>query len=924
MDVKKHLRWSRLDHPTTERRKPQTSFGGPLLPIAVDREEHGNAVSRAYDSAVEHALAERQAHGIDTADLMVLDFGLSTPGQNEEAEHLGFSIVREAGVPAEPERYMVKVRSDHHNQATTIGDSLPPNCGVTDVLSMHGRKGEAAPDRFLLAFDSIETAQRFWDNKNWHSQCGLKEVEKPEQETHCLLTVQAPTPEVLNRFGEELQAYSEQRSEKLAGGRFTVRQRKRFFDALLGIRQSSPAERAGPRLGDDLDFSGLRFLDVDFWYPGHEHMYLWGEVFTAFAEHIGARVTDRPSVVAETMLLARVEVDAAGAKALLASDLVARVELPPTIELRVPISVGWGDLTPDGEPEPDGPLACVVDSGVVSGHPLLSGRIVVEAADFDSGDDDAADLVGHGTHVAGIVVYGDIPDCIATGTWRPKVRLLSAKVMRRSQRPDLQGIFHAAFADEKRVETQLRDVVKRFSDEYGCRVFNLSFGNPEFVMEGQRQLPWACLLDELARKHDVVIVVSTGNVGSPAIPQVDTSDQFQQGVLDNLYTEEHRLIDPASAVNALTVGAISRSDTPSPESNREGERPSPVGGRKNGPAPFTRTGTLDTSGPRGPNRAVKPELVAYGGNLRLALGQHWASNDRRLAEPSLNHAWVANRQIRWDIGTSCAAPYVAHVCALIEHHYRDQEISANMIRALACHSAVVDPEIVDWIRGKPPNTAGEARLLRVVGYGRPVVERALHSTDKRVVLMAEDEIAEDNIHVYQLALPDEFFAGRRRRFIRVTLAYDPPIRGTRLDYMARTMSTKLVRGLSAERIIELLGADLSREYSQGDTRPRLSEEHSQGESRPTETLLEWSTVQSRVFTGEKESVFDRQCEAGATWHVVVEAHKRFDMPDEQPEQRYALVLSLEDEQNTDVDVQLYEAVRQNLEVEVRERIRLGR
>src|SRR5207248_1163797 len=58
-------------------------------------------------------------------------------------------------------------------------------------------------------------------------------------------------------------------------------------------------------------------------------------------------------------------------------------------------------------PPPDGPLACVVDSGVVAGHPLLSGTVVDER-DFDSGENTAVDRAGHGTHVAGIVFYGDV------------------------------------------------------------------------------------------------------------------------------------------------------------------------------------------------------------------------------------------------------------------------------------------------------------------------------------------------------------------------------------------------------------------------------------------------------------------------------------------------------------------------------------
>ena len=41
----------------------------------------------------------------------------------------------------------------------------------------------------------------------------------------------------------------------------------------------------------------------------------------------------------------------------------------------------------------DGPLACVVDSGIVSGHPLLR-DLVVDEEDFDSGEDTPVDREG--------------------------------------------------------------------------------------------------------------------------------------------------------------------------------------------------------------------------------------------------------------------------------------------------------------------------------------------------------------------------------------------------------------------------------------------------------------------------------------------------------------------------------------------------
>ena len=71
---------------------------------------------------------------------------------------------------------------------------------------------------------------------------------------------------------------------------------------------------------------------------------------------------------------------------LLQHDVVSMVDLPPmplpmdAFDLSIPISAPI-----QLPPLPDnGPAACIVDSGVLAGHPLLSGVIGAEE-DFDSG-----------------------------------------------------------------------------------------------------------------------------------------------------------------------------------------------------------------------------------------------------------------------------------------------------------------------------------------------------------------------------------------------------------------------------------------------------------------------------------------------------------------------------------------------------------
>jgi len=308
-------------------------------------------------------------------------------------------------------------------------------------------------------------------------------------------------------------------------------------------------------------------------------------------------------------------------------------------------------------------------------------------------------------------------------------------------------------------------------------------------------------------------------------------------------------------------------------------------------------------------RAIKPELAAYAGNLSWHPGvRNWRRNDPALAEPSLRHDWAGNRLISYKCGTSVAAPYVAHIAARVEAELRqafNRAPRANLIRALVVHSANVTDQARNWIAEGRADPHAEVCTLRLVGYGKPDPARALYSSDNRAVLVAEDELEEDQVHLYGLELPAEFYRGHRKRQIRITLAYDPPVRGTRQDYLSRTMSFKVCHGLATETLRAML--------SEGQ-RP---EGRHLVQARPTETLLEWSTVQSRVVEGIQQRKFEHRAggEGPVLWHILVECHKRFDA-EQDPHQRYALVLSLEDE---DEQVQVYQAVRQ----QIRERVRIS-
>jgi hypothetical protein len=216
---------------------------------------------------------------------------------------------------------------------------------------------------------------------------------------------------------------------------------------------------------------------------------------------------------------------------------------------------------------------------------------------------------------------------------------------------------------------------------------------------------------------------------------------------------------------------------------------------------------------------------------------------------------------------------------------------------LTVHSAIVPDESAKWV---DPDKKTE-RQLRLLGYGMPDPSRALRSTDRRVVLLAEDTLEDDHYHIYELDIPAAFAKLRKKRCIRVTLAYDPPVRGTRKEYFVRKLYFRLIKGSSVEEI--------ERQASQG-------KDCAQPTIHPSIDWVKDSTVQSVCFEGTQPKSFnwDGDDNSFAKWHVVVRSEPRLEN-DELTPQPYALVVSLE---HSELSIQLHNMVRTRVDVRVRQ------
>lgn len=669
-----------------------------------------------------------------------------------------------------------------------------------------------------------------------------------------------------------------------------------FVASIETVTEVAAADRIGPYLRAqgieslaDIDGRQTWVVDIELWDAGSPA----DRQLRAFAmgRHVttlGGNQIGQPFVGSSGFSLVRVKVRGTGLRALLERPEIAAIDLPPMPDLgeKDPPALTIRDLPPVVAPAFDAPLIGIIDSGL-NAHPLIDG-LVVERLGVPP-NLGTADEWGHGTKVAGIAAYGDVRDRIGRQDFAAPVQLISVRVV------NARG----AFDDDSTIPAQMRSAITTLAAR-GCRVVNLSLGDKLHIpfADGRVSL-WVGELDALARELDVVIVVSAGNAGGRGgAPWGPRNDSILTSYPAYLTTPENRLLDPAIAANLVTVGALAHGN---------GLRDDPTDGVQvqavtaaDEPSPITRSGP-------GIGGAIKPEFCDYGGTLvfnghvdKLMRGADWASAGvLTLNDDYLRSLFTAAT------GTSFAAPRVAYKAALIAGRF--PRASANMIRALLAVSAELPLAAIK--RLQPAYSPGDTLLPTVrqcLGYGIPNEQRALASEETRVVLLADrQEIDLDQVAVYAVPLPAEFRQTKGRRSIRVSLAFDPPTRHTRQEYLGTRMSFHLLRGLTPEHIFEHF-----RRRDDGTRHPDIAGS-AKCDLEPGIEARETSTLQCATFT---QSV--NRDAYGDTFYVAVFSHRRW-AGDDIVRQRFALAVEL-----THDGVQVLHQRCSMLNVDLRTRLRV--
>jgi hypothetical protein len=378
-----------------------------------------------------------------------------------------------------------------------------------------------------------------------------------------------------------------------------------------------------------------------------------------------------------------------------------------------------------GADEQTRPIVGVLDGGVGD---VLEPWVVDRWTVISPSDTDAQ----HGTFISGLLVAAGPLNPSLLDPTRPACRIVDLKVLPAD--PGGTGVSFARyypggaaeFLDE--IEDAVRDARKRHS----VRVFNLSvnFDSPgddtRYGFAAQR-------LDEIARQHDVIFVISGGN-----LPQTDQRAEWGNNPDRNLaaLVRETRttISEPAESLYNVAVSALNPPGIP-------------------GQVPFALT-RYSRRGP-GLRGATKPDLAHVGGTgtFDSVAGYGLQSIDEAGAEVT-------------DCGTSFAAPLVARELADLDAAIRG-DVPRETLLALLVHEAKMPKQLQKGSLG------GVATQL--AGFGVPSqTHHTLERPDSEIVMVFSSTVMPREEHSLDFSWPEALTTnGKCRGYARLTLVARP-------------------------------------------------------------------------------------------------------------------------------------------------------
>lgn len=540
------------------------------------------------------------------------------------------------------------------------------------------------------------------------------------------------------------------------------------------------------------------------------------------------------------------------------------------------------------------PIVAILDGYPFANHSLLENRLIVDDPD-DFGSSYQANEMKHGTAMASLVCHGELD-----AGEEPLTRPVYIRPIMKPNEDYPRRREH--IPDEMFAEDLVERAVKRiFEGEIGqppvapsVKVINLSVCNPTQMYFNQLS-SWARLLDWLSYKYKVLFCVSAGNIVSDLVLGLSESklkslseEELTKLILTKYYSDmrNRRIISPAEAINALTIGAI-HSDNSNivNQGNRLDLLPSSLL-----PSPISPHGF-------GFRNSIKPELYISGGRqLYTYLQENIYTIDTSGQAPGHQVATAPvtlgeKGRVVYTRGTSNSAALATRVAALIyeaiepiiiENHIPQENIAA-LLKTLLVHSASwgESRQLIERCLKNESNSKVFKKILsRFLGFGIPNIQRVVECTKQRVTALGYGQIKKNEKHEFILPLPPSLSGLNVLRRLIITLAWFSPINCNNRRYRKAN--------LSFEPPDEDIGVS------------RIEADGKQVRN---------GTVQHEILEGDKiVSYQDGDC-------LTIPVVCREDAGNLDEEVYYGIAVTLEVPEN--VDISIYEEVRARIREQVR-------
>ena len=564
-----------------------------------------------------------------------------------------------------------------------------------------------------------------------------------------------------------------------------------------------------------------------------------------------------------------------------AFDVVAAHPYVEKVRSSLQVSVTQSDLAaaplPPDAVLPEGAPIGIIDDLVITDNPWLA-DVIVEQRAFPEGFD-FGQPTRHGTHVAGFAAWGDVRKLLDPDDEAQPHPIYVARVAQANENFQPQFVHNAA------------ELVAQALDwfaEKEVRIVVLAFAYA-FADDGALPADLSAVVDEKCREHSQVVVVSAGNLTDIG------EDHWHADYPAYLQDGKAKIAAPGTAALAITVSSVAHAAGLDRQRWPNGLHIAEPGE----PAPFTRTGPIRTT-----NRAgrQKPEFAAHGGSW----GWDQATDGIIYDDPNLAAvALIPPRRGRlfgtvW--GTSYAAPQVAHQIARIQTRY--PQAGANLLRALTALS------------GDPPPKGQTPDRPVVATYGVPNADSVLESRSDSVVFVYEGSMATNSHTVLEIPIPPEFATGSSHREFSVALAFDPPTRRSRRDYIAGRMQFDFHQKSNLQQLAAAYALQPSEAELEANTALRRYDKPKPVKLRPSTR----DTLAGTIIHRRYETALGGWSSDDTGYYLVI-THEHSPWTDAQKrrytEQHFAVAIRIRDFDRSNID--LYALAQARLQARARAR-----